>query len=257
MGSRSQRQPSSSNGSPGVCGRSRSAQAYSVAGYNRSMPIENQISAVRRAIASSSCCCFDRTMSRADGLRALSIAACLLVGAWWRCDAWPGDERVIVAPPRLSIAATLSPPSSGERAMLGRIVHLRNLFAPDVHIRFGRRTSCLATRCSRSCHAGNLRRLGTSTSSMCPSRMEDESTREWPHRVDLESRRANRRPDLDAREATLAMRKLDGRVGGREASRVRRRCSGPERSSTIRLGGRRMSRYRTSPPDLIAFIATS
>ena len=144
-------------------------------------------------------------------LAVLAIAAALIAAGVLGFQWWRGEERVIVA--RLdSLAETLSPPAGGELAMVGRIVQLRNHFAPDVRIRFGAQEVV-----SRDALLGILSRWeapspGFSIEFVDVSvTLEDESTA----RVSLTAKASNRDaqtgdPIIDAREAELTMKKLDG-----------------------------------------------
>ena len=96
--------------------------------------------------------------------------------------------------------------------MVGRIVQLRNLFAPDVHIRFGAEEIV-----SRDALLALLSRWQPPSAGFTIEfvdvtvTLEDESTA----RVGLTAKISNRDaqtgdPIIDAREATLAMKKLDG-----------------------------------------------
>jgi hypothetical protein len=136
----------------------------------------------------------------------LALVVGVLAFQWWR-----GEERVIRA--RLdNLAETLSPSAGGELAMVGRIAQLRNHFAPDVRIRFGAdeivsREALLALlgRWEPPAAGFSLQFVDVTVT------MTDDLNAQ----VTLTARISNRdqrtgEAIVDAREASLTMRKMDG-----------------------------------------------
>ena len=126
---------------------------------------------------------------------------------WWR-----GEERVIRA--RLdSLAEALSPPAGGgELAMVGRLAQLRDYFAPDIRVRLGgdelvSRDTLLAVIGRWEPPAKGFR---LEFVDVAVTLGEDDTAQ-----VSLTAKISNidarsGEPIVDAREANLTMKKLDG-----------------------------------------------
>lgn len=167
-------------------------------------------------------------MTRVRGLLVLIIAALLVVVGLRAFQYWRGEERIIAA--RLdALAETLSPPAgtSGEMAMLGRIVQLRKHFAPDVHLRFG--TQEIVSRDALLGLLGSWQPPGPGFSIEFVDvavTLEDPSTALVALTAKVSSRAAEAGdPIVDAREATVTMKKLDGEwvVAGVESTETLQR----------------------------------